>query len=96
MTSLDKFTLKKLTFQKVFTFFFFKKHLQNCIFSIFGPTTTFIHTKQNLVPYSQYEFRIVAKNTHGETKSSWSKQTTRQDSKYIVNKKQLIIHLNKT
>lgn len=94
MTSLDKFTLKKLTFQKVFTFFFFKKHLQNCIFSIFGPTTTFIHTKQNLVPYSQYEFRIVAKNTHGETKSSWSKQTTRQDSKYIVNKKQLSI--NKT
>ena len=55
-----------------------------CIFSIFGPTTTFIHTKQNLVPYTQYEFRIVAKNTHGETRSSWSRQTTRQDSMLVL------------
>ncbi|XP_062584554.1 usherin-like isoform X1 [Saccostrea cucullata] len=49
------------------------------IYDIFGPTTTFLHTKQNLVPYTPYEFRVVAKNTHGDTKSSWSKQTTRQD-----------------
>ena len=29
-----------------------------------------------------YEFRIVAMNTHGETRSRWSKQTTCQDDMF--------------
>ncbi|KAK3093068.1 hypothetical protein FSP39_010666 [Pinctada imbricata] len=47
--------------------------------SIFGPTTTFLHTKQGLKPYTRYEFRIKATNSHGSSYSPWAKQTTRQD-----------------
>ncbi|XP_053408878.1 usherin-like [Mercenaria mercenaria] len=46
---------------------------------IFGPTTSFTYTMENLVAYKEYEFRLVAENSNGLTRSDWVTATTRQD-----------------
>ena len=51
--------------------------------SIFGPTASFTYTKENLIAYTEYEFRLVAENSIGATRSDWVTATTRQDSKYF-------------
>ncbi|XP_060070524.1 usherin-like [Ylistrum balloti] len=46
---------------------------------IFGPTTSFIYTTRDLVPYTVYEFRMKAFNSYGYTLSNWISHRTRQD-----------------
>ncbi|XP_021347323.1 usherin-like [Mizuhopecten yessoensis] len=46
---------------------------------IFGPTTSFIHTTRDLVPYTVYEFRMKAFNSYGYTLSNWISYRTLQD-----------------
>ncbi|XP_052767673.1 usherin-like isoform X2 [Mya arenaria] len=46
---------------------------------IFGPTTSFTYTKENLVAYKEYDFRLVTENSNGMTQSDWVTATTRQD-----------------
>ena len=48
--------------------------------SVFGPTTSYIYTKQQLKPYKEYDFRIKATNSHGSTYSPWVMLVTLQDS----------------
>ena len=58
-------------------------HLLLFFCSIFGPTTSFTYTKETLVAYMEYEFRLVAENSFGATRSDWVTAVTRQDSEYI-------------
>ncbi|XP_041351149.1 usherin-like [Gigantopelta aegis] len=46
---------------------------------VFGPTTTFSYVKENLLPFTVYEFRLQAKTSEGTTSSDWVSQVTRQD-----------------
>ena len=52
-------------------------------FSLFDhPTTASSFLKTGLLPYTDYQFRIVAMNAYGETVSAWSSITTKQDGKH--------------
>ena len=48
------------------------------------PTTSTTFLKDNLQPFTEYEFRLVASNTYGSTQTPWVVITTKQDSKCIV------------
>uniref|UniRef100_A0A2C9JJ39 Usherin n=1 Tax=Biomphalaria glabrata TaxID=6526 RepID=A0A2C9JJ39_BIOGL len=50
----------------------------------FGPTTTLSYTKMNLVPYTEYKFRIIASNSYGDTTSDWSSVVTKQDKPALI------------
>lgn len=74
-----KFMLEKyhMFFMQV-NLFLLKALLYFC--SVFGPTTSYIYTKQQLKPYKEYDFRIKATNSHGSTYSPWVMLVTLQDS----------------
>ncbi len=40
--------------------------------------------KEGLEPFTEYEFRLIASNPHGQTETLWQTTTTRQDRKYRV------------
>ena len=47
------------------------------------PTTASTFLKEDLQPFTTYEFRLVAINSYGDTYSQWATVTTMQDSTYI-------------
>ncbi|KAH3846702.1 hypothetical protein DPMN_089004 [Dreissena polymorpha] len=69
----------------------FREIMGNTIIQdIFGPTTSFTYTKENLVAYTPYDFRLVAENSNGVTRSDWVTATTRQDRPAGFNTPQVV------
>lgn len=40
------------------------------------------YTKTGLVPFTQYDFRVIASTSYGESESNWTSITTKQDSRF--------------
>lgn len=80
-TAFKNIKMKKITFFMHFNFCLSTVLLYFC--SVFGPTTSYIYTKQQLKPYKEYDFRIKATNSHGSTYSPWVMIVTLQDSESI-------------
>ncbi|ESO94175.1 hypothetical protein LOTGIDRAFT_118598, partial [Lottia gigantea] len=57
---------------------------------IFGPTSTLLFTKENLLAFTTYQFRVKASNTRGSTISEWASQVTKQDRPVGVNPPQIV------
>ncbi|GFR82563.1 usherin, partial [Elysia marginata] len=45
----------------------------------FGPTVTLSYTKTNLLPYKEYFFRVIVRNSIGQTVSDWASVVTQED-----------------
>ena len=63
------------------TLLFLYLTLYRYFLSIFGPTITLRYVKNDVLPFTEYKFRVVVRNTYGPTYSPWVSIVTLQDSK---------------
>ncbi|XP_076463865.1 usherin-like [Babylonia areolata] len=57
----------------------FRQKEGDIIVDEFGATTTLTYSKKGLLPFTSYQFRVVASNSKGSTPSTWVANSTLQD-----------------